>query len=127
MTLVALGINHKTAPVDIREKVAFSPEKVHDALQNLINQDAVHEAVILSTCNRTEVYCGLDDSANDAILKWLSDYHQLPLEAISPYIYAHLGSDASKHTTLFTDANVEFSGIVEPGSRVITTGRKVFF
>lgn len=97
MTLVALGINHKTAPVDIREKVAFSPEKVHDALQNLVNQDAVHEAVILSTCNRTEVYCGLDDSANDAVLKWLSDYHQLPLEAISPYIYAHLGSDAVQH------------------------------
>ncbi len=97
MTLVAFGINHKTAPVDIREKVAFSPEKVHEALQNLVNQDAVHEAVILSTCNRTEVYCGLDDSANDAVLQWLSDYHQLPLEAISPYIYAHLGSDAVQH------------------------------
>jgi glutamyl-tRNA reductase len=97
MTIVAFGINHKTAPVDIREKVAFSPEKVHEALQNLVKQDAVHEAVILSTCNRTEVYCGLDDSANDAVLQWLSEYHQLPLEAISPYIYAHLDSDAVQH------------------------------
>ena len=97
MSLVALGINHKTAPVDIREKVAFSPEKVRDALQDLVNHDAVHEAVILSTCNRTEVYCGLDDSANDAVQQWLSEYHQLPIEAISPYIYAHRDGEAVQH------------------------------
>jgi len=97
MTLLAFGINHKTAPVEIREKVAFSPEKVRDALRDLIGHEAVNEAVILSTCNRTEVYCGLDYPANDAVLEWLSEYHQLPLEAISPYIYAYLDSDAVQH------------------------------
>ena len=82
MTLIAFGINHKTAPVAIREKVAFSPEKVRDALTDLVNHESINEAVILSTCNRTEVYCGLDYPANDAILEWLSEYHQLPLDAI---------------------------------------------
>lgn len=97
MTLLAFGINHKTAPVEIREKVAFSPEKVRDALRDLLGHEAVNEAVILSTCNRTEVYCGLDYPANDAVLEWLSEYHQLPLEAISPYIYAYMDSDAVQH------------------------------
>lgn len=97
MTLLAFGINHKTAPVEIREKVAFSPEKVRDALRDLVGHEAINEAVILSTCNRTEVYCGLDYPANDAVLEWLSEYHQLPLEAISPYIYTHLDSDAVQH------------------------------
>jgi glutamyl-tRNA reductase len=97
MTLLAFGINHKTAPVEIREKLAFAPEKVCDALRDLVSREHINEAVILSTCNRTEVYCGLDMSANDAVLEWLSDFHQLPLEAISPYIYAHSDSDAVQH------------------------------
>jgi glutamyl-tRNA reductase len=97
MTLLAFGINHKTAPVEIREKLAFAPEKVCDALRDLVSREHINEAVILSTCNRTEVYCGLDMSANDAVLEWLSDFHQLPLEAISPYIYAHCDSDAVQH------------------------------
>lgn len=97
MTLLAFGINHKTAPVEIREKLAFAPEKVSDALRDLVSRAHINEAVILSTCNRTEVYCGLDMPANDAVLEWLSDFHQLPLEAISPYIYAHADSAAVQH------------------------------
>jgi glutamyl-tRNA reductase len=97
MTLLAFGINHKTAPVEIREKVAFPPEKVQDALLDLVKHESVNEAVILSTCNRTEVYCGLDYPANDTILEWLSEFHHLPLEAISPYIYAYSDSDAVSH------------------------------
>lgn len=97
MTLLAFGINHKTAPVEIREKIAFSPEKVSEALRDLVSKSHINEAVILSTCNRTEVYCGLDMPANDAVLEWLSDFHQLPLEAISPYIYAHSDGDAVQH------------------------------
>jgi len=97
MTLLAFGINHKTAPVNIREKVAFAPDILHQALQNLVTKDAIHEAVILSTCNRTEVYCGLDYPANDAVLEWLSEFHQLPLESISPYIYAYQDSEAVQH------------------------------
>jgi len=94
MTLLAFGINHKTAPVNIREKVAFAPEKLLLALQDLVSRDVIQEAVILSTCNRTELYCGLDYPANDAVLEWLSEFHQLP---ISPYIYAHQDSAAVQH------------------------------
>ncbi|MEJ2362076.1 MAG: glutamyl-tRNA reductase [Gammaproteobacteria bacterium] len=97
MTLLAFGINHKTAPVDIREKLAFAPDKLQSALQDLVGHKTIQEAVILSTCNRTEVYCGLDFPANDAVLEWLSEYHQLPLESISPYIYAYQDSEAVQH------------------------------
>ncbi|MBI3562139.1 MAG: glutamyl-tRNA reductase [Gammaproteobacteria bacterium] len=97
MTLLAFGINHKTAPVDIREKVAFSPEKVTEALRDLVSRQPVTEAVILSTCNRTEVYCGLDYPANDTVMEWFSHYHHLSPEAFSPYLYAHQDGAAVQH------------------------------
>ena len=56
MTLIVFGINHKTAPVEIREKVAFSPDTLVDALDSLGETSGVQESVIVSTCNRTEVY-----------------------------------------------------------------------
>jgi Glutamyl-tRNA reductase len=56
MTIFALGINHKTAPVSLREQVAFAPEQILDALRDLTTTTQVSDAVILSTCNRTELY-----------------------------------------------------------------------
>ncbi|MCK5385596.1 MAG: glutamyl-tRNA reductase, partial [Gammaproteobacteria bacterium] len=64
MTLIAFGINHKTAPVDIREKVAFAPEKMEQALHECVNNGEVSEAAIISTCNRTELYTSINE--NDA-------------------------------------------------------------
>ena len=60
MHLLAFGINHKTAPVEIREQTVFAPDDLVDALQGITGSGAAHEATILSTCNRTEVYCGLE-------------------------------------------------------------------
>lgn len=97
MTLLAFGINHKTAPVEIREKVAFAQENVAQALGELTSFAPVTEAVILSTCNRTEVYCGLDYPANDAVRDWFGRYHHLPLESFSPYSYAYLDDQAVQH------------------------------
>lgn len=97
MTLLAFGINHKTAPVDIREKVAFAPDKVAAALKDLVSHEPVNEAVILSTCNRTEVYLGLDYPDNDAILNWFGQYHHLSNDSISPYVYSHVDDDAVQH------------------------------
>lgn len=97
MTLLAFGINHKTAPVEIREKVAFAQENVAQALSELTSFAPVTEAVILSTCNRTEVYCGLDYPANDAVRDWFGRYHHLPMEAFSPYSYAYLDDQAVQH------------------------------
>ena len=64
MPLITVGINHKTAPVAIREKVAFAPEKMFDALSSLISNDRAEEAVIVSTCNRTELYCVVPEGAS---------------------------------------------------------------
>ena len=98
MGLLALGINHKTAPVKIRERVAFSPETLPGALQDLTATDHVREAAILSTCNRTEVYCGLDDGTDpDAPLSWFTDYHDLDLGEVHPYVYRHPDHQAVQH------------------------------
>ena len=102
MTLIAFGINHKTAPVDIREKVAFAPEKMEQALHECVNKGEVSEAAIVSTCNRTELYFSLltdETNENDITpqLDWFCHYHQLKKEDIEPYIYQHSNNDAVQH------------------------------
>ncbi len=97
MTLIALGLNHRTAPVEIRERVAFAPEKVPQALQELTGSGPVREAVILSTCNRTEVYCGLEGEEKAPLLEWFRDFHRLSAQEVDPYIYAHPDSQAVRH------------------------------
>lgn len=97
MSIIAFGINHKTAPVDIREKVAFQPGQMVDALQDLTSRPSVSEAAIVSTCNRTELYCGLEQQNHEIITDWLSRYHNLSAEALIPYIYAHPDQLAVRH------------------------------
>lgn len=98
MTLIAFGINHKTAPVDIREKVAFAPEKMEQALHQCINNGTVSEAAIVSTCNRTELYTNLNEENDFAsLLEWFCQYHHLDKENIEPYVYLHKNNDAVQH------------------------------
>ncbi len=97
MSILAFGINHKTAPVDIREKVAFQPTQIIDALRDLTSRSPVKEAAIVSTCNRTELYCGLERQNHQVITDWLSHYHNLSAEAIKPYVYAHPDHLAVRH------------------------------
>ncbi len=103
MSLLALGINHKTAPVKIREQLSFAPDTIPDALKNLTSQDAVNEAVILSTCNRTELYCQLNcedgesTKATNALIQWLKEHHNLADTDISEYLYLHPDKEAVKH------------------------------
>ncbi len=103
MSLLALGINHKTAPVKIREQLSFAPETIPDALKDLTSQNAVNEAVILSTCNRTELYCQLNcdedgtEEATQSLIQWLKEHHDLPDTDISEYLYLHPDKDAVKH------------------------------
>ncbi len=96
MTIFALGINHKTASVDLRERVAFSPEQLHQALPALREQANVREAVIVSTCNRTELYC-YGDSSPQQIIDWLAAYHQMPPSQLSEYCYVHENAAAVSH------------------------------
>ncbi|MGD8841480.1 MAG: glutamyl-tRNA reductase, partial [Gammaproteobacteria bacterium] len=67
MALLSLGINHLTAPVDIREKIAFAPEHMRQALGELQDIPAINESVIVSTCNRTEIYCDASSDCSEVI------------------------------------------------------------
>ncbi|MBC8945124.1 MULTISPECIES: glutamyl-tRNA reductase [Xenorhabdus] len=99
MTLLALGINHKTAPVSLRERVAFSPDTIGLALDNLLRQPLVRGGVVLSTCNRTELYLSVEqqDNLKEQLIDWLCEYHQLNPEEISTSLYWHLDSEAVSH------------------------------
>ncbi len=97
MPLLALGLNHRTAPVGVRERVAFAPDRLYPALQDLLNHGGAREAAILSTCNRTELYCGLKDEDSRQIVEWLGDYHMLRLVDLQPYLYQHIGQRAVYH------------------------------
>ncbi|QWD49538.1 glutamyl-tRNA reductase [Polynucleobacter paneuropaeus] len=109
MKLLTLGINHHTAPVAIREKVAFDPEFLQEALHNLrqhlvgANQAGLPEATILSTCNRTEVYCAANDSnaanlLHEATFDWLAKTQRLAPSSLKPHIYSLPQSEAVRHT-----------------------------
>ncbi|GMM83468.1 glutamyl-tRNA reductase [Pseudoalteromonas sp. MTN2-4] len=97
MTIIALGINHKTASVELREKVAFSPEQLSNALSQLASSEQFKETVIVSTCNRTELYCSLEHSNSQALLKWLADFHCIDTEQLEDNVYIHQNQDAINH------------------------------
>ncbi len=93
--LHAFGLNHETAPVAVREKIAFPQEDLIPALADLIRLPTVDEAVILSTCNRTEIYC--KTSHPDSVAEWLSSHHGLTGLDITQYLYRLDGSAAAHH------------------------------
>ncbi|MBQ0213925.1 glutamyl-tRNA reductase [Proteus vulgaris] len=99
MTLLALGINHKTAPVALREKVSFSPDTMGDALNNLLQQPAVRGGVVLSTCNRTELYLSMEDKENshEQLIRWLCQYHQIEPSELKNSVYWHQDNQAVSH------------------------------
>jgi glutamyl-tRNA reductase len=99
MSLLAFGINHKTAPVDIRERVAFAPENLTEALKDLVSRASIQEAAIVSTCNRTELYCdyGSTPQGEIAIVDWFREYHKLEKQDIEPYIFLHPDQEAVRH------------------------------
>lgn len=97
MAFLALGINHKTASLAVRERVAFTPEQLTHALRQLCARTASREAAILSTCNRSELYLEQDSLQIDSVLAWLADYHGLNVEELRACIYTHEGSEAVRH------------------------------
>lgn len=99
MHLFTVGVNHNTAPISIREHVAFQNEHLGEALRELTARGAIYgvkEAAILSTCNRTELYCNTDEP--ERALEWLAKYHKLNTQNIQPYTYTLPQQDAVKHT-----------------------------
>ena len=95
MQLFAFGINHQTAPLEVRERVAFDAEGLPQALRDLVDREPVREAAIISTCNRTEVYCSTQEPAK--AVGWLAGYHQLKASAVEPYVYTLPRERAVKH------------------------------
>lgn len=97
MQLLALGINHKTAPVELREQAAFAPEILAEALTDITSCGVANEAAIVSTCNRTEVYCGISPSKELAAIEWFCRYLNLDADAVRPYLYEHPDALAVQH------------------------------
>ena len=94
MQLYTIGVNHTTAPISIREHVAFTDANLRHALNDLTAKNAI-EAAILSTCNRTEIYV---QSVNaEPIVHWLAMYHRLDIDSVQPYTYTLSNQDAVKH------------------------------
>ncbi|MDE1942890.1 MAG: glutamyl-tRNA reductase [Betaproteobacteria bacterium] len=93
--LHAFGLNHETAPVDVREKIAFPQDRLIPALTELTRDTPVEEAVILSTCNRTEIYC--KTPSPDDVAQWLARHHALEGLDIAQYLYRRDGSAAAHH------------------------------
>jgi glutamyl-tRNA reductase len=95
MQLFAFGINHQTAPLAVREQVVFHAEGLIGALRDLVDRRPVQEAAIISTCNRTEVYCKTEDPP--AAVDWMAGYHRLKTQQIEPYLYRLPQEHAVKH------------------------------
>jgi glutamyl-tRNA reductase len=95
MSLYTLGLNHRTAPLDVREQVVFAPDALGHALRDLIARPKVKEAAILSTCNRTEVYVHTVEP--QPVARWLEDFHRVPADSLSPYLYTLPREQAVTH------------------------------
>ena len=97
MSLITLGINHKTAPLELRERLAFTPQTLPEALQSLKKLAHVEEASILSTCNRTELYCVTSEDNDRAIIQWFSHFHGLDEDQIKEHLYLHAHEETIRH------------------------------
>jgi glutamyl-tRNA reductase len=98
MRLYAIGLSHRTAPVELRECVDFARGGLEQALAALAARTIGREAVILSTCNRAEIYAvGENDTTADGIRRFFSEYHNLPHEQMADHLYVRSGADAARH------------------------------
>jgi len=97
MPLIALGLNHLTAPVSLREQVAFDPNAANEALLELTREPGVEEAMILSTCNRTELYVGVAAGSEHIPQAWLSRHHHLTPGKLDEFLYRYEERDAVRH------------------------------
>lgn len=97
MAILTLGLNHNSAPVSVRERLAFPADGLPSALRALVGLPNVEEAAILSTCNRTEVYCGIQQGSQDVLIDWIARERSLRREEFHPFLYAHAGADTIRH------------------------------
>lgn len=97
MTILTLGLNHNSAPLSVRERLAFPADRLQATLRELVQLPRIREAAILSTCNRTEVYCGAETADQETIIDWMAHEHRLKREDIHPFLYAHNDTATIRH------------------------------
>ena len=100
MKILVLGLNHKSAPIDVREKLAFDPEQVLRALRELKHRYSEAEFVLLSTCNRVELYCAserADGVSRESLAKFLSEFHGVRREDFQEFLYMYEGEETVRH------------------------------
>lgn len=97
MTLFACGVNHQSAPVSMRERIVFGPDELPRALSELHACAGVEEAAILSTCNRTDLYLGLEAGADATVRNWFRTYHGLSGGELQRHMYVHQADSAVRH------------------------------
>lgn len=99
MDLLLLGVSHHTAPVDLRERVDFSKRGLTAALRELAAWPSPAESVVLTTCNRAEIYVACDDgdAAREDLTRFMSRFHDVPEHELAPHLYAHAGADVARH------------------------------
>ena len=97
MQILALGLNHETAPIELRERAAFSPESMETALEDIAGSKVAREVAILSTCNRTEIYCGNEEINQHGLVEWFSRHSGFAPDELIKSVYFHPNERAVKH------------------------------
>jgi glutamyl-tRNA reductase len=97
MTFIAVGINYNTAPVAIRERLAFPADTLSSSLLQLSQVQDIHGAAILSTCNRTELYCTTPTSNQDNLISWIAHTKNIEPHTLQPYLYSHTDRSVCRH------------------------------
>src|SRR4030067_2600239 len=99
MNILIIGLNHDTAPIEIREKVAFNGPKLKEAIDAIKTFPEIKENIILSTCNRVEIYSNVNDVASGSgrIKKFIADFHSVPENMLNKSLYVHSGKSAITH------------------------------
>ena len=97
MTLHAVGINYNTAPVEIREQLAFPADLLESSLKTLWDSHKIDGAAILSTCNRTEFYYQTDDNDSSTLIEWIADNKKIHPKEFTPYLYNYTDSQSIRH------------------------------
>ncbi|WP_020677228.1 glutamyl-tRNA reductase [Geopsychrobacter electrodiphilus] len=115
MNILVMGLSHKTAPVEIREKVAFAPNGMAEPLRQMLALDSINEAIIVSTCNRVELYATSRDPERGIaqLQHFLAEYHNLPFDELVEHLYDKQGEEAIRHV-LRVSASLDSMVIGEP-------------
>ena len=102
MQFALIGVSHKTAPVEIRERLAFPSEKMRAALEALMERAKAGEAMILSTCNRVEIVT--EGPSDELIRQFLYEYHRIGADAVSEHLYSLQNAEAIRHVFRVTSS-----------------------